>query len=162
MKYLRALPDAPDIVAESALRVRLSNGSQIVALPGDEKTIRGFGGVSLAILDEAARIDDALMAAVRPMLLTSNGRLIALSTPHGRRGFFYTAWHGDESWHRVRVSADQCPRITPEQLAEELRELGEIRYAEEFLLEFVEDGQAVIRTEFFERAISTEVSRLWP
>ena len=35
------------------------------------------------------------------------------------------------------------------------------RFAEEYNLEFIEDGDQVIRTEFFERAISREVSRLW-
>jgi hypothetical protein len=65
-----------------------------------------------------------LLAAVRPMLATSNGTLIALSTPAGKRGLFYEVWIGDESWHRTQVAADQCPRITKEFLAEELRELG--------------------------------------
>jgi hypothetical protein len=30
------------------------------ALPGTEKTIRGFSGAALLIVDEAARVDDAL------------------------------------------------------------------------------------------------------
>jgi phage terminase large subunit-like protein len=161
MRYLREVPDASEIRAESALRVELSNGSRIVALPGDERTIRGYAGAALIVLDEAARVDDELLAAVRPMLATSQGRLIALSTPAGKRGFFYEAWHGDESWHRVRVPASECPRISQEFLDEELRELGEQRFAEEYRLEFIEDGDQVIRTEFFERAISREVSRLW-
>jgi hypothetical protein len=113
------------------------------------------------VLDEAARVEDELLSAVRPTVATSNGRLIALSTPKGKRGFFYEAWHGDESWHRVRVPASKYPRITKQFLDEELRELGPQRFAEEYNLEFIEDGDQVIRTEFFERAISREVSRLW-
>src|SRR5215211_5914642 len=38
------------------LGVELTNGSRIEALPGTEKTIRGFSGVDLLILDEAARV----------------------------------------------------------------------------------------------------------
>src|SRR5262245_42787153 len=105
MRHFRELPGAPEIRAESALRLELANGSRVVALPGDEKTIRGFAGAALVILDEAARIEDELIAAVRPMLATSGGRLIMLSTPFGKRGVFYEAWHGDESWHRVRIAA---------------------------------------------------------
>jgi hypothetical protein len=161
MRYLRTLPGASEIRAESALRVELANGSRIVALPGDERTIRGFAGAALIVLDEAARVEDKLLGAIRPMLATSQGRLIALSTPAGKRGFFYEAWHGDKSWHRVRVPASECPRITKQFLDEELRELGLQRFAEEYNLEFIEDGDQVIRTEFFERAISREVSRLW-
>ena len=131
MRYLREVPDAPEIRAESALRVELANGARIVALPGDERTIRGYAGAALIVLDEAARVEDELLAAIRPMLATSQGRLIALSTPFGKRGFFYEAWHGGESWHRVRVPASECPRITKEFLDEELRELGAQRFAEE-------------------------------
>ena len=69
-------------------------------------------------------VDDTLIAAVRPMMATSQGRLIALSTPAGKRGFFYEAWTGSDDWHRVCVTADQCPRISKTFLQEELRELG--------------------------------------
>ena len=64
------------------------------------------------------------MAAVRPMLAVSQGRLIALSTPAGKRGWFYEAWIGGDSWHRVKVAATDCPRISQAFLDEELRELG--------------------------------------
>src|SRR5215468_6534019 len=40
MRHLRALENAPQITAESALRLELANGSRIVALPGDEHAIR--------------------------------------------------------------------------------------------------------------------------
>src|ERR1035441_6131572 len=43
------------VVEESALRVELKNGSRIVALPGTEETVRGFSGVRLLVVDEAAR-----------------------------------------------------------------------------------------------------------
>jgi hypothetical protein len=58
------------------------------ALPGTEKTIRGFSGAALLIVDEAARVDDALYYAVKPMLAVSGGSLLMLSTPYGRRGEF--------------------------------------------------------------------------
>jgi hypothetical protein len=143
MRHLRSLVDVPGITAESALRLELANGSRIVALPGDEKTIRGFAGAALIVLDEAARVEDGLIAAVRPMLATSGGSLIMLSTPFRKRGAFYAAWIGDPSWHRVRVSADQCPRISKEFLEEELRELGAQRFSEEYGLEFLEADDCV-------------------
>jgi hypothetical protein len=48
----------------------------------------------LVIVDEAARVPDDLYRAVRPMLAVSQGRLIALSTPFGQRGWFYDELHG--------------------------------------------------------------------
>src|SRR5579862_9075760 len=52
---------------ESESRRELANGSRIISLPGKEETIRSFSGVSLIILDEAARIPDDLYRSVRPM-----------------------------------------------------------------------------------------------
>jgi hypothetical protein len=162
MRHFRALLGAPAITAESALRLELANRSRIVALPGDEKTIRGFAGAALVVLDEAARIEDELIAAVRPMLATSGGRLIMLSTPFGKRGVFYEAWHGSDSWHRVQIAASQCPRITQEFLDEELRELGQQRFSEEYGLAFLENSEAVFPTTIIDRAVTKEVRPLWP
>src|SRR5215217_429393 len=74
---------------ERKLSLELENGSRIVTLPGSEKTIRGFSGTSLLVLDEAARVEDELYFAVRPMLAVSGGALMMLTTPHGKRGVFY-------------------------------------------------------------------------
>src|SRR5262249_17822387 len=78
--------------AESALRLELTNGSRIVSLPGTEATVRGFSRVRLLVVDEASRVEDSLYFSVRPMLSISQGRLIALSTPFGKRGWFYKEW----------------------------------------------------------------------
>jgi hypothetical protein len=124
------------IVQESALTMELANGSRIVSLPGDEETIRGFSGVAVLIVDEAARVPDALYYAVRPMLAVSQGRLVCLSTPWGKRGFFFETWHGTEPWERVRITAEQCPRIRAEFLAEERRALGARWFRQEYETSF--------------------------
>lgn len=89
------------LVSASALKLELANGSRVVSLPGTESTVRGFSGVALLIIDEAARVSDALYCAVRPMLAVSKGRLVALSTPFGKRGWFHDAWYSDEDIERV-------------------------------------------------------------
>jgi hypothetical protein len=123
-------------VRETALQLELANGSRILSLPGTEGTIRGFSEVALLVIDEAARVSDALYYAVRPMLAVSKGRLVALSTPFGQRGWFYEEWRGAGAWDRVQVKADQVSRIAPEFLAEERRALGERFYAQEYLTSF--------------------------
>ena len=76
--------------AETKMALELSNGSRILALPGgDEASIRGYSGVRLLLIDEASRVSDALYIALRPMLAVSSGSIILLSTPFGKRGFFY-------------------------------------------------------------------------
>jgi hypothetical protein len=131
-------------------------------LHGDEKTVRGISAVSLALIDEAARVPEELLAAVRPMIATrTDGTLVALSTPFGKRGFFYEAWTGDAIWHRVRVPATECPRISKEFLAEELRELGQQRFSEEYGLEFLDPDEAVFSSDIIDKAFTKEVKPLW-
>ncbi len=112
--------------------LELANGSRLVALPGREETIRSFSGVSLLILDEASRVPDDLYRSVRPMLAVSQGRLLALSTPFGQRGWFYEEWIGPGPWRRVHVPWSQCPRILPEFIAEETRALGQAWVDQEY------------------------------
>jgi hypothetical protein len=71
------------------------------------------------------------------MLATRNGRMIALTTPHGKRGFFHDASHSTtQDWHKM--SAADCLRISREFLEEEMRILGPIRFSEEYDLAFVD------------------------
>src|SRR5262249_16690589 len=98
---------------ESALKLEFANGSRIICLPGKETTIRGFSGVSLLVVDEASRVPDELYHAIRPMLAVSGGRIVLLSTPFGKRGFFYKEWsEGGDDWHRVKITARDCPRLS--------------------------------------------------
>jgi hypothetical protein len=61
----------------------------------------------------------------------------------------------------VRVAAEDCPRISKEFLAEELRELGQQRFSEEYGLAFLDPDEAVFSTEIIDNAFSKEVTPLW-
>ncbi|CAN5680161.1 hypothetical protein BH23GEM10_BH23GEM10_17910 [soil metagenome] len=161
IEYLHALDGAPEVTLESVLRLELANGSRIIALPGSEATTRGYSAASMVIIDEASRVPDALVAAIRPTLATSNGRLVALTTPAGKRGWFHEQWTRGEGWERTRITADDCPRISAEFLADERRELGEFMYGQEYLCEFYDAETSVFSTELIERALSADVLPLW-
>jgi hypothetical protein len=121
----------------TALTLELANGSRVVSLPENEAGIRGFSGVGLLVIDEAARVADSLYKAVRPMLAVSGGRLVALSTPFGQRGWFYEEWeNGGPGWRRFRVRAQDCPRISPEFLEDERRALGDRWFNQEYMTSF--------------------------
>jgi Terminase large subunit, T4likevirus-type, N-terminal len=147
--------------AERKLSLELENGSRIVTLPGSEKTIRGFSGAALLILDEAARVADELYFAVRPMLAVSGGALIMLSTPYGKRGVFYEEWTGGHGWERYEVPASQCPRISEEFLEEERRVLPSWIYRQEYECSFEETEDQVFTTEMVEQAVTPEVTPLF-
>lgn len=129
--------------AERRLSLELENGSRIVTLPGTEKTVRGFSGTSLLIVDEAARVDDALYFAVRPMLAVSGGSSLMLSTPFGKRGVFHSEWEAGRGWERYEVRATDCPRISSEFLEEERRNMPGQWFRQEYMCEFAEPQGAV-------------------
>ena len=143
------------------LGMELSNGSRIEALPGTEKTVRGFSGVDLLIVDEAARVADELYYAVRPMLAVSGGRLLMLSTPFGKRGVFYEEWSGGSAWERYTVTAEECPRIPSEFLEEERKTLGPWWFAQEYECRFMDTLDQVFATEVIAKAITDEVAPLF-
>ena len=144
--------------AETQLTLTLENGSRVVSLPGKEGTVRGYSGVRLLIIDEAARVENALYYSVRPMLAVSGGRIVTLSTPFGRRGWWYDAWqNGGLTWERVKVTAADCPRIAPAFLEEERAALGPWWYRQEYECEFSETVDQVFGYDLVQRALSTDV-----
>jgi hypothetical protein len=138
--------------SETALTLTLTNASRIVSLPGQDATIRGFSGASLIIEDEA----------IRPMLATSDGDLVLLSTPFGQRGHFFEAWeNGGPVWERTRVDAYQCPRISDAFLTEERQQLGDLAYRSEYLVEFCDTLDSVFNSEHIAAALDDTVQPLW-
>ena len=153
----------PQKVEDNRLSMTLQSGSRVVSLPSQEATVRGFSSPDLVIIDEAARVQDSLYYALRPMLATSHGQLILLSTPSGRQGFFFDAWESESGWEKVKILAKDCPRITPEFLQEELETLGKWFYSQEYECEFVEGEHSVFRYDDVLAAFTPEVKsiNLW-
>jgi len=141
--FYRAIADDTPPLRESALRLELRNGSRVISLPGKEATVRGYSGVDLLIIDEASRVPDDLYNAIRPMLAVSNGRLILLSTPFGKRGFFYETWGGAEDWLKLRITGEECSRISETFLKREKRSMPHWFYSQEYCCSFEESEAAV-------------------
>lgn len=148
--------------AENKLELVLANESRIVALPGNEGTIRGYSGARLLIVDEASRVLDPLYKSIRPMLAVSGGTLMALSTPWGRRGWWFDAWESKQPWERFKVTALDCPRITPEFLEEERDTMGNLFFQSEYLCQFVDAVDKVFATEDIEAAFSHDIDPWFP
>ena len=146
---------------ERKLSLELENGSRIITLPGSERTIRGFSGANLLLVDEASRVDDELYYAIRPMLAVSGGSLMMLTTPYGKRGVFYNEWTGGLGWERYEVPASQCLRISEAFLEEERRVLPSWVYRQEYECSFEETEDQVFTTEMVEQAVTPEVTPLF-
>jgi hypothetical protein len=143
------------------LGMQLANGSRIEALPGTEKTIRGFSGAALLIVDEASRVADGLYYAIRPMLAVSGGRLMMLTTPYGKRGVFFEEWTGGEGWERYEVRAEECERIPKTFLEEERRALPAWIFRQEYECSFEDTEDQLFGYELVQSSITDEVTPLF-
>jgi hypothetical protein len=160
LSYMEILEPRPAREEDTKLSLRLDNGSRVVSLPGSEGTIRGYSSVTLMVIDEAARVEDDLYFAVKPMLAVSNGRMMALSTPFGKRGWFFKEWEDGLSWARHRITALECPRISKEFLDEERRSMPRAWFNAEYMCEFTEATDAVFTYDQIQASISDEVEPL--
>lgn len=156
IEFIRLLEPVEELVEDNRLSAQLANRSRLVSLPGDAATVRGYSGPRLIVFDEAAYTDDALFTAISPMLAVSQGRLLLLSTPAGRRGRFYEIFNtpiGDD-WLKVQVPAKDCPRISKEFLEKEKSSLGPLLFMQEYETTFVDSGEAAFSSEFIDRALT--------
>ena len=161
-EHLQRLQTPPRKVEDNRLSVTLANSSRIVSLPSTENTVRGFSGAALIIEDEAARVPDELYIAVRPMVAVSGGRLILLSTPHGKRGHFFAEYtESGRDWERILIPAPECPRISGEFLQEERASLGDWWFRQEYMCEFVETVDQGFYYDQVMTALSAEVKPLF-
>jgi len=120
--------------------IQLKNGSKIIALPcgPDGASLRGYTA-DLVVMDEAAFMpEDVIASVIFPMLATTNGTAIMLSTPWGRDHIFYRSFKSPDYWSQ-HVRAEECPLISKEFLEEQRRNIGELRFKMEYEAEFVEE-----------------------
>jgi hypothetical protein len=161
-RLYRMLSNVSPVISDGQTSMELRNGSEILALPGSEETIRGIEAVDLLIIDEGAVVPDALQASISPMVAVSNGRTVALSTPRGKRGWFYHEYtEGGDEWHRATVTAYEIPRISPAWLERQRAKIGDFWFRQEYLCEFVDTDDQVFSSELISRALSPEVAPLF-
>ena len=137
----------------------LPNGSRIIALPSSESKLRGFSAVSLLVIDEAARVEDPLYYALRPALAVSAGDIVCVTTPLGKRGFYYREYAFNKDWVKYTIPASQCPRISNAFLDEE-RRLGDEYFSQEYECQFVESGRFLLNDADCGRLFTTDIQPL--
>jgi phage FluMu gp28-like protein len=133
----------------------LRDGSQIVALPNSPNLLRGYTAANV-LTDEAAffREDELVFHSVLfPMLQTTQGTLIASSTPWGKDSVFYK-FTQDPTFHPQWIKIDDVVKagLTTQAFVDEMQQRTPIdRFRREYLAEFVEDELA-----YFPQKLITE------
>src|ERR1035437_8839299 len=115
--------------------LELKNGSRVLALPGSDDSIRGLTVDGWIVADEADRLSHDLIAALRPMRARRpQARFAMLSTAWSRTDPFWTAWASDEqSWIRLKATADELDTFPADFLEQEQSALGEDVFKREYL-----------------------------
>lgn len=149
-------------VRDNLSEVEWANGSRLLSLPDAQRGVVGFTPTRV-VIDEASRVSDPLYKSVRPMLALG-ASLLTLSTPFGKRGWFFETWTDPEKldrFHSWRVTWRQCPRITPEFITEERLELGDRWFAQEWETSFEDAVDAVFARDVIDGARAAGITPLF-
>lgn len=152
----------------------LKNGTKVYCLP------TGLTGAGIRFLtigrlyaDEAARIPQDVWAAVTPMLLTTGGDQIYLSTPFGKEGRFYEVWDNVggvyNSFTRFSITSKECIEQRPisdswtekqrekalEMIEQEKSRMTKLQFAQEYEGKFLDELR-----QFFPTTLIKECMRI--
>lgn len=160
-------------------KIKFPNGSRILAMPANPRTMRGFPGN--VILDEFAHHEGSYaiwVAASRQVALGHKVRI--LSTPNGEQGKFYDLAKefgvadgvapasnpvraGSWSWHWINIHmaiAEGCPINLDEM--QQLYKGDADTFAQEFLCAFIKAAGAWLDLELIARAEDHTATMEWP
>lgn len=135
--------------------LELKNGTSIQALPSSIGSIRGDTKIKAVLIDEAAWFDleddSIVMDAVGPIIFTNQSDLFILSTPNGRRGFFYDLSKDPQDYMPLTYSYEHGLGFiyTQEQMDKELART-DIDVQQEYMNQFTTTRRSYYGDEFTE------------
>jgi hypothetical protein len=141
------------------------NGSQIIALPCSTNLLRGYSA-NQCICDESAffRDDETMFYSVLfPMLQTTQGTLIASSTPWVKNSVFYQ-FTQDPAFKVHKITIDDVIKagLTTTEFVEEMRRrIPPERFRREFEAEFFEEENCYLPMDLIKRCIDPD-ARFFP
>jgi hypothetical protein len=115
--------------------IEFDTGSTIQVKPS------GYRGAHFDILflDEGAFQEDEKIEAIEPAIIAKHGRIIIISTPNGKKGYFYRKCTepGD---HTVKLyyPSSANPHITQEDLEYKRKTKAEFWFRQEYLAEWID------------------------
>ncbi len=128
------LKSGAKLECDNVYGLEIANGARVLALPGSDDSIRGLTVDGWIVADEAARLPNDLIAALRPMRARRpEARFVMLSTAWSRTDPFWAAWASDDPlWIRLKATADTVS-FDEKFLESERRALGEAVFKREYL-----------------------------
>lgn len=145
---LRYVPNV--YVNYSDLRLELPTGGWLEAISLQEPDNLRGEGLNFVVMDEAAFVKDGVWDRVlRPMLATSQGGALFISSPYGRNWFWQLHTRGNDPleplWSSHHYTSADGGLISEQEMADIKRGTPERIFEEEYLAEFKEDSGSVFR-----------------
>lgn len=156
-------------------RIILTNKTVIWCLPvGMQGAGIRFLTVNRLYADEASRIPEDVWSAVEPMLLTTGGNTILLSTPFGAERYFYDCWINKDgafdSFTRFSIDSETVIKERPicatwtqqqrdkalEKLAQARVRMTELQYSQEYMGQFLHNLRQVYPDELIKECMQLE------
>jgi Terminase large subunit, T4likevirus-type, N-terminal len=152
------------LTSDNVYGLEVANGARVLVLPGSDDSVRGLTVDAWIVADEAARLSDDLISALRPMCARRpHARLAMLSTAWSIADPFWTALSSeDPTWIRLRATADVNPIYTKEYLEQERLAHGETAFKREYLGIPTGAGTSPFTWELFERAMRSHTPIVAP
>lgn len=150
---IQLLPRPYRRVYTSEKRIELTGGGVIEMVSCDNPDSLRGAGLHALVVDEAAFVSDYVWQQVlRQMLSDHEGRLLAIGTPNGKRGWFYRAWlrgqsgdPADADYHSWQAPSSANPYLKASEIEEMRESLPDRVFRQEVLAEFIDDASAVFR-----------------
>lgn len=145
---LRRMPGI--VINESERRIDIAGGGMLAVRSAHQPDNLRGEGLDLAVLDEAAFMEPRVWPEIlRPMLASTRGGALFLSTPFGRNWFWdqYRIGLDDEveEWETFHFTTANNPLIEPEELENIRRQTTEPIWESEYLARFSDDSGQVFR-----------------
>jgi len=149
-----------DMIVNDTLReIKLTNGSQIRAMPTGDfgNAIRGQTA-DLLILEESSYIKDQIFSQViMPMLAATDGKLIQIGTPFLKNHFYEAVNSAEYSVHKYDYTF--CPLISKEFIEEQKRILTSLEFRTEYMAEFVEESDQYFSLDLLQSCVVDDLAQ---
>ena len=143
-------------------KLTLKNGAEVYCLPCGIAGIgiRGYT-IDLLIVDEAAYVPDEVFIAITPSLVTTKAKIILLSTPAGKQGYFWESYE-DPNFKAFHVSSLDCPRANKDYLEKERKRMTRLQFAQEYEGRFIDELRQFFSNELIEKCMTIEEKSALP
>ena len=114
-------------------------------------SIRGFTVSGILVMDECAFFPDTLVdgsdpwsSVIMPITKARKPKVLAISTPKGKRGFWYNMYlkavEGEKGYREITATIYDDSLVTPEEIEDIKKTVSPLAFKEEFLVEFLDSS----------------------